>query len=314
MTDAPVVSADVFVVGHATIDLERVPGHADVERPGGAVLYAATASARLGAHTVALTRAPLRWAVRGLEAAAEAGAELVVRPSAEVTRFELVHEHAGIEAARRLRLTSVAAPFLAEDLRTVKARAIVLAPLTAQDFDPAVVAEARARAQILAIGAQGLLRRVDEAGQVHPAMPVEMTWLDAVDVIACDAAEAAALTGHPDPGVAARALADRRAGLDVIVTAGARGAWVHADGIAHHQPAIVPRAFVSSTGAGDTFLAAWLVARLDGRDVLDAARFAAAAASLSLEHGGPLRADLAQTLARAATALRPTAASPSSST
>jgi sugar/nucleoside kinase (ribokinase family) len=294
---------DVVVVGHATMDLERVPGRADVEQPGGAVLYAATAAARLGARTMVLTRAPPRWAVRGLEAAAEAGAEIVVRPSTELTRFQLEHSTEG--ADRRLRVTSVAPPFRAEDLRTVRAHAIVLGPLTPGDFDPAAIAEARARSKVLALGVQGMVRRIGADGEVRLGEPGELAapaWLAAIDVLSCDAAEAAVLTGLREPEAAARALASLRDGLEVLVTAGERGAWVHAEGVLHHEPAIAPRTLVSSTGAGDTFMAAWVVARLDGRPPIESARFAAAAASLSLEHMGPLRAGLHETLARAAAA------------
>lgn len=291
---------DVVVVGHATMDLERVPDRADVEHPGGVALHAGAAAARLGARTIVLTRAPPRWAVRGLEAAAEAGAEIVVRPSTELTRFQ--HEHAMEGAPRRLRVTSVAPPFRAEDLRTVRAHAIVLGPLTPDDFDPGAIAEARARSKLLALGVQGMVRRIADDGEVTLGEPSSPAWLDAIDVLSCDAAEAAVLTGLREPEAAARALASRRDGLEVLVTAGERGAWVHAGGVLHHEPAIAPRTLVSSTGAGDTFMAAWVVARLEGRPPIEAARFAAAAASLSLEHMGPLRAGLHETLARAAAA------------
>ncbi len=73
----------------------------------------------------------------------------------------------------------------------------------------------------------------------------------------------------------------------VILTAGKRGAWGLAGGMRKpiHQPAYhVP--VVDSTGAGDTFHAALLAAKLEGADLAEALRFASAAAALKIQHRG----------------------------
>ncbi len=85
-----------------------------------------------------------------------------------------------------------------------------------------------------------------------------------------------------------------------ILTAGKRGAWGIEAGMRKpiHQPAYhVP--VVDTTGAGDAFHAALLAARLEGANLAEALRFAAAAAALKVQHRGargglPTRAEVEQ--------------------
>lgn len=87
-------------------------------------------------------------------------------------------------------------------------------------------------------------------------------------------------TGHPP---SAFALADvlRMGPKVVVVTLGAGGAVaINADGFAHQ--AAFPATVVDTTGAGDAFNAAFLLAWLEGRPLADALRFACAAASCAV--------------------------------
>ena len=96
--------------------------------------------------------------------------------------------------------------------------------------------------------------------------------------------EAAELTGHEDPVVAARALADLT-GAPALVTAGARGVFVAADErVTRIEPPTV--ALRDTTGAGDTFngVLAGGVAR--GWALERAARWATLAAAHSVTKSG----------------------------
>ena len=80
-------------------------------------------------------------------------------------------------------------------------------------------------------------------------------------------------------------LGDTRCAAQVIVTAGARGAWTMDRGRRLHVPAPAVEV-VDTTGAGDTFVGCF-AARLDAGDQLEAAmRHAVAAASLACTRGG----------------------------
>ncbi len=99
--------------------------------------------------------------------------------------------------------------------------------------------------------------------------------------------EAAFYAGHTahDPVSIAAALQGRGA-AGVVVKMGARGAYLaDAEGYAAHVEPFAVRA-VDSTAAGDAFNAAFAVALLEGRSTMEAARFAAAAAAVSVTRAG----------------------------
>lgn len=98
----------------------------------------------------------------------------------------------------------------------------------------------------------------------------------ACDVVIASASYAASRSlSHED---AARSLHDRGAAT-AIVTRGDAGAVGIADGAVHAEPAY-PVDAVDTTGAGDVYHGAYLVAALEGRGLEDAMRFAAVAAGL----------------------------------
>ncbi|MGC5050513.1 ribokinase [Micromonospora sp. DT48] len=122
-----------------------------------------------------------------------------------------------------------------------------------------------------------------------PAVPLPPELLAAVDLLVVNENEAQAYTG--------RGREDPHALLDLVpravLTLGAEGAWYgDRDGTAVHVPAVKVDT-VDSTAAGDAFTGALAVAWGEGRDLLDAVRWASAAgaacvrrlgASVSLPH------------------------------
>jgi len=106
-----------------------------------------------------------------------------------------------------------------------------------------------------------------------PAQPVPVELLDLVDLLVVNEAEARAVIG---PG-----YAEPGALLDVVpravLTLGRQGAWYgDRDGTALHVPAVKVE-LVDSTAAGDAFTGALAVAWGEGRDLVDAVRWASAA-------------------------------------
>lgn len=87
---------------------------------------------------------------------------------------------------------------------------------------------------------------------------------------------------------------------EVIVTEGDRGAQIFSRETNEliHVPAFVPPALVDPTGAGDTFIGAFVAERLATDDLHAAGRYASMAASMKLAHPGPLQATRAEIEAR----------------
>jgi sugar/nucleoside kinase (ribokinase family) len=136
------------------------------------------------------------------------------------------------------------------------------------------------------------------AGEIEPAR------LDAVtasaSILSLNTAEAARLAGEGPPQRLAAALTGKvaREGW-VVLRAGAAGCWIASRTTpAWHIPAR-PATPVDPTGAGDAHLAT-LIARLAaGDDMATAARWANAAASLTIERVGPSTSPAQDELAEA---------------
>lgn len=139
-----------------------------------------------------------------------------------------------------------------------------------------------------------------------PARPLPDALLARVAVLTPNETEAEILTGVRISGVsgAARACAAlrRRGARTVILTLGARGAFIATKGLEMRVPGFKVEA-VDTTAAGDIFNGALAVALGEGRELPEAVRFANAAAALSVTRRGaqssaPSRAAIERLLQR----------------
>ena len=118
-----------------------------------------------------------------------------------------------------------------------------------------------------------------------PARPLDASLLRLVDVLTPNAPEAEFLTGlavrsRRDLSEAARLLR-QRGPKAVLITLGAKGVFISAEGTEALLPAFAVKA-VDTTAAGDVFNGALAVALAEGETLLEAARFASGAAALSV--------------------------------
>ena len=148
------------------------------------------------------------------------------------------------------------------------AAAVHIAPLLRGDFPPEALAEA-ARGRRLSLDGQGLTRP-RHVGPLELDGDFDRAILEHVSVLKLAEEEARILVGEP--------TADALAGLgvpEVVVTLGARGSLVYADGQLEHVGAR-PVAVSDPTGAGDAFAVTYLASRTDGHAPTAAARRATA--------------------------------------
>ncbi|MEA5455156.1 ribokinase [Sinomonas sp. JGH33] len=147
----------------------------------------------------------------------------------------------------------------------------------------AAVVVAQLEVPLDAVRAAARLARGTFVFNPAPARPLDRELLGLVDVLVVNQGEFEVVTGEPaadDPSSMASAVA--RAGLpgSIVVTLGARGALVWHEGGLQSVPAPAVQA-VDTTGAGDTFVGALADALARSEGLLDAARWAVCAASLS---------------------------------
>ncbi|MEV8366124.1 carbohydrate kinase family protein [Streptomyces niveus] len=144
-----------------------------------------------------------------------------------------------------------------------------------------------ARAAVESARARGIPVSVDPASAgfiANLGAEVFLAAADGVHVLLPNTDEARLLTGVPDAEKAAAELS-RRFPL-VVVTLGADGALVAADGaVTARVPAARARA-VDSTGAGDAFNGAFLAALLAGADPVTAAAAGCRAGALAVARPG----------------------------
>ncbi len=267
------------VVGHVARDIVPLVGTSASPAyvPGGTALYAALTARRLGIDTGVVTSVPPDVDLAMLERA-----RVHVAPAAEATIFENRYEPGG----RVQFLHGRAAPLGPGDVPVAwrAARILHLGPI-ADEVDPAI-ATLFPRA-LRAATPQGWARRWDADHRVHtlPHAEVVARLVDLDVVILSEEDVSAGFSpGHDTPeGVVDLYRARVRI---VVLTRGARGATIYAGKGTLHVPAFDAHE-VDPTGAGDVFAAAFLIRYAGEKDLLGAARFAAAAAALEVEDIGP---------------------------
>ncbi len=256
---------DYLVVGHVTRDL--VPGG---YRIGGTATFAAMTARALGYSVGVLTSAsddlPLAETLEGIA--------LHVVPAAASTTFENIY----YDGRRRQYVRSVAARLTPEDVpgEWRRARIVHLGPLV-QEIGLEMVG-LFPTATLIGVTPQGWLRQWDGTGRVRPC-----AWASAERFL--ERADAMVLS--PEDVGGDHAELERYVGLARLaaVTRSWQGATLFYQGravdvAAYNAPEVDP------TGAGDVFAAAFFIRLSETGDAEEAARFANAAASFSIEGEG----------------------------
>lgn len=261
-----VSTPDYLVVGHVTRDL--VPGGG--YRVGGTATFAAMTARALGYSVGILTSAgddlPLATTFEGTA--------LHVVPAASSTTFENIYH----DGHRRQYVRSVAARLAPEHVPAEwrGARIVHLGPLV-QEVGPEML-DAFSAGALIGVTPQGWLRKWDETGRVGPC-----AWAAAGRFL--QRADAMVLSLEDVGGD--QAELERYLGLARLaaVTRSWQGATLFRQGrrlglAAYEVPEVDP------TGAGDVFAAAFFLRLSETGDPEEAARFANAAASFSIEGEG----------------------------
>ncbi len=300
-------AASVIVAGSINVDLivgvptlpgpgETVLGSRFIQQNGGKSANQAVAAARVGAEVTMLGAVGDddlgRTALAGLAAAGVDISRCQVFDDAHTGLALIVVDDGG---ENQIAVASGANARL--DAATVEAQSRALVPPSGtvcligfEVSDEAVTSAARWAA------AHELRIIVNPA----PARPLTEELLSFGPVLTPNQAEAAMLSGEPDPERAARALA-ARSGAPVIVTLGADGALLYEHDHAERLPAL-PVEPVDTTGAGDALNGILAAEYAGGATLREALRWALAGASLKVAVAGaqaglPTRDDIASVLA-----------------
>ncbi len=247
----------VAVIGHTGWDVVSTPAEATQRRLGGTPLYAARALRAVGVEPVVITK----------------GAELpdaVVLPSRSTFESVLVHS----PEATDQQLAAVGEPFTAAEAREMLpllggCEWVILGGQASTDFPPDMIAVLSEAGLLVCIDAQGLARGPDPGPLRLRPFPAEA--VAGAAMLKLSRAEAMAVCGGVEPERLARLNVP-----EVAITLGRDGAMVvTAEGV--ERSGSNGESFDDPTGAGDSWLAVYVLERSRGSAPGAAARSAAAA-------------------------------------
>jgi len=271
-----------IVVGHICQDL-LPDGSMSL---GGSVSYATATALRMGYDVGVVTSAAPDMDL----SPALPGAEIVCRDAAQTTVFENIYHN----GQRTQILHQRATPLTCEDI-PVPWRSAPMAYLGSIDREiEESVFHCFDKDVLLGVMPQGFFRAWDSEGRIKfTEWQPSRTLLERINLLVISELDV------PDPHGMAREWAQW---IDiVVVTQAERGATVYEGSESCHYPAR-PATQVDPTGAGEVFAAGFLIRYAETRDACEAASFANAVASFSIEGPGisgiPLRPTVEAYLSR----------------
>ncbi|MEW5871533.1 MAG: hypothetical protein AB1894_19825 [Chloroflexota bacterium] len=278
---------DVACIGNYTKDTIISPtGTTYVD--GGAVNYAAHASARLGYKVIVITHLA-QEDQRVVEKFTQAGIDCAATytPNSTCMRLEYPTTNPDI---RNLSVASTAGSILSTEVTGLQARAAVIGSSLRGEVGLDVIRALHEKGLLLAADVQGFVR-VLSSQELHYAPWEEMpATLAHLDILKSDAVEAEYLTGETDIYKAARAYAQM--GPSEIVLTHKDGVLIYANG-QFHEAGFYPSKLNGRSGRGDTCVGTYVAMRLSKLPA-EAGIWAAAVTSLKMENQGPFNRSIAE--------------------
>ena len=269
-------ATSAVVVGAISRDLEG-----NEAKPGGVVHYAGLALAALGARVSVLTRVAAADAAVLLAPLRAEGVSVHVLPSGATTVCR--NDYSGEVDQHQLLAVSdpIAASDLPENLR--RADIVQLGPLHRDDLKPEIAAGLHGR---VGLDIQGLVRERDGTRTRLAAPPDLVRFTRGVSVLKASEPELAVVSA----GRSAVAFLRDHDLDELITTRGPRGATL-TTAVGSVELEALPAECRFPAGAGDVFLAAYLLARARSFAPLEAAHAALRASAQQIERGRVRRAE-----------------------
>lgn len=272
-------SYDVVCIGNYTKDTIISPTGARYV-DGGAVNYAAHASARLGCKVAVVTRLA-KEDERVVHKFCEAGVDCFVTYTTHSTCMKLEYPTTDPDI-RSLSVACTAGTITAGEVEGMQAKAAVIGTSLRGEVGADVIQSLKQKGMLVAADMQGFVRVLHGESLVYEPWEEMPAVLADLDILKSDAVEAEFLTGENDIYRAAQIFASM--GPAEIVLTHKDGVLVYAEG-SYHEAKFFPQKLNGRSGRGDTCLGAYVSMRLS-RPPAEAGIWAAAVTSLKMESLG----------------------------
>ncbi|KAF2959032.1 hypothetical protein AS159_02285 [Thermotoga sp. Ku-13t] len=271
-------------VGHVSKDINKTPSETVIV-PGGGVFYGSIAAQRLGVRCVVVTKVSSQD-VSLFEPIEEAGAELIALTSSQTTTIENVYPSDNPDE-RMSRILHTADPFETADLVHVRTNVVVVSALWRGEFPEELLKQLRQCVDTLVVDAQGFLRNVLEDGRmIYRDWWDKEKYLPLINIFKVDNNEAYVMTQEKDLERACKVLSGF--GMKIVLATHKNGV-IAFDGRDFYRANFSEYKMLGRTGRGDTCLASFLAALLNGKSLQEAVNLAARITSAKMQYAGPYR-------------------------
>ncbi|HBT39143.1 MAG: carbohydrate kinase [Pseudothermotoga sp.] len=271
-------------IGHVSKDINKTQNETIVV-PGGGVFYGSIAAQRLNVLSAVVTKiSPKDTSL--FKPIKEAGVQLLVLPSPETTTIENVYPSSNPDE-RKSRILHRADPFDLDDLERVKTKFVVVSALWHGEFPEKLLEHLRTQVEVMVVDAQGFLRNVLEDGTMsYSDWQFKHVYLPIIDVFKVDSNEAFIMTGERLLEKACKRISNY--GPKIVLATHKDGVIAY-DGKNFYEAHFSEYKMLGRTGRGDTCLAAFLAAIIDGKNLKQAVELAARVTSAKMQYAGPYR-------------------------
>ncbi|WP_026261072.1 PfkB family carbohydrate kinase [Spirosoma luteum] len=272
---------DICTIGHISLDRVLTPQSVNY-MPGGTSFYFSKALAH-SAIKYGLLTAVAPQEHRIVDDLRAEGITVYTQPSRHTVYFENIY--GDDQDDRDQNVLAKADPFSTVLIPDIKARIFHLGPLLADDIPVSLLADLSKRG-LVSLDIQGYLRHLVKRKVVYRDWAHKRDMLPKVGILKVNNFEMEVLTGRTSAHEGARYLADLGV-PEVVVTLGSKGSLIFNQGKFSRIPAFKPKTVVDATGCGDTYMAGYLLKRVQGAGIEEAGEFGAAMATVKIGAFGP---------------------------
>ncbi|MGC8816305.1 MAG: carbohydrate kinase family protein [Candidatus Hadarchaeum sp.] len=277
------MAPDVVVVGHVALDVNVFPWGVVENVLGGAPTYSGLQFAALKLEVGLVSKVGIDFTEKFPPIYRKLGldTEGIYVAGEHTTTFENTYDEQG---NRTQVCKHVAPPITPADVpgSYLDAKAFYVSPI-ANEITPELLRFIKRESNFVMLDPQGILRVIGADGRVGVRPRDLSEFLRHVDIVKLGREEAVVLRGNVEEGM--RSVQEMGPGIVIVTRGGEPTLVLSGEGFTRIDPLKV--GVRDMTGAGDVFGAAFLTRYLATRDVMDAAKFATAAAGLKIRYKGP---------------------------